>query len=120
MERIPVLFVLNLNNLSPHAVAVLALTTSPGRAAGEYKPKTRQANTQQKLTQGEKIMELTPELKEEIDGKSYRQLLAKWRFAPVGDPMFQGESGDYWGKRMAELKSADPNEAVAASKSLGW
>lgn len=65
-------------------------------------------------------MELTPENKTYIDSLSYRELLSKWRFAPVGDKWFQGETGKYWGKRMAELKAKDPGAAVAASKSIGW
>lgn len=67
-------------------------------------------------------MDLTAELKQEIDDKSYEKLLSRWRFAPVGDAMFQGESGKYWGGRMAELRSkpGGDGEAVRASKSLGW
>ena len=67
-------------------------------------------------------MNLTPENKATIDAKSYQQLLSGWRHGTVGSPWFQGETGDYWAKRMAELRS-DPggNERhVAASKSIGW
>ena len=64
-------------------------------------------------------MDLTPENKETIDGMSYGNLLAKWRFAPVGDPWFQGETGDYWSKRMKELKNQGANH-VGASKRIGW
>ena len=56
-------------------------------------------------------MELTSELKPEIDSKTRYQLLGNWRFARVGDVMFQGESGDYWGKRMAEMKAKDPAQS---------
>lgn len=63
-------------------------------------------------------MELTPELKTEIDAQSHYILLSRWRFAPVGDPMFQGESGEYWSKRMAEKRSEDNAQAVADSKAL--
>ena len=48
-------------------------------------------------------MKLTPGNKKHIDSLSHYQLLSKWRFAPSGDESFQGETGDYWGKRMAEL-----------------
>lgn len=67
-------------------------------------------------------MDLTPERKQHIDGLSYDQLLSRWRFAPVGDKWFQGETGDYWGKRMAELRAQPGGDGrhVAASKSLGW
>ena len=63
-------------------------------------------------------MDLTAELKAEIDAKSHYELLSRWRFAPAGDTMFQGESGEYWGKRMAEKKAENPGQAVADSKAL--
>ena len=65
-------------------------------------------------------MELTPENKKHIDSLSHEQLLSRWRFAPSGDTWFQGETGTYWGKRMEELRDANPSGAVADSKSLGW
>jgi len=66
-------------------------------------------------------MDLTRENKEHIDGLSYEQLLSKWRFAPVGDQWFQGETGDYWGNRMKELRNSDGNDRhVQASKNIGW
>ena len=64
-------------------------------------------------------MDLIPENKRYIDSLSYETLLSRWRFAPVGDPMFQGETGDYWSKRMAELRSAGADH-VGASKKIGW
>ncbi len=33
--------------------------------------------------------------KDIIDNMSYEQLLSRWRNAPVGDPIFQGEVGEY-------------------------
>lgn len=62
-------------------------------------------------------MDLTPENKKVIDDMSYEGLLRQWRFAPAGDPWFQGETGQYWGKRMAELR--DTVDHVAISKKLG-
>ena len=64
-------------------------------------------------------MELTPERKQHIDGLSYQALLQHWRFAPVGDKWFQGETGDYWAKRMAELRAKGADH-VGASKAIGW
>ena len=64
-------------------------------------------------------MDLTPEVKRSIDALSYEQLLSRWRFAPIGDRMFQGETGDYWRKRMTELKNSGADH-VAASKRIGW
>lgn len=67
-------------------------------------------------------MNLTEELKRHIDTKSYEQLLEGWRYAPIGDAMFQDESGDYWGKRIAELRSQPGGDVrhTAASKSISW
>lgn len=65
-------------------------------------------------------MELTEANKQTIDNKSYAQLLMGWRFNAAGDPWFQGTTGEYWAKRMAQLKEQDPMEAVRASKEIGW
>jgi hypothetical protein len=64
-------------------------------------------------------MELTEKRKQFIDEMSYQGLLSRWRFAPVGDAWFQGETGDYWGKRMRELREAGADH-VDASKTIGW
>lgn len=67
-------------------------------------------------------MKLTPERKAEIDAKSYSDLLNHWRFAPAGDPWFEGETGNYWGARMKELRSEPGGQErhVGASKNIGW
>jgi len=67
-------------------------------------------------------VQLTDENKAHIDSLNYEQLLDNWRFAPVGDPWFQGETGKYWGERMAELRSKPGGQEhhVAASKHIGW
>lgn len=65
-------------------------------------------------------MDLTPERKKQIDAMSHYQLLETWRFSPTGNPWMQGETGEYWGKRMAELRDADPSAAVRNSKDIGW
>ncbi len=65
-------------------------------------------------------MELTDELKREIDGKPIVEILRKVRFAPTGDPIFEGESGKYWMDRMAQLRGEDNAAFVHASKMLGW
>ncbi len=63
---------------------------------------------------------MTDKEKSYIDSLCYEDLLRRWRFAPVGDLMFQGETGKYWTRRMADLRAADPAGHVAASKRLGW
>jgi len=67
-------------------------------------------------------MDLTPENKAHIDAMSQRDLLERWRFAPVGDPWFQGATGKYWGERMSELRQQPGGQArhTAASKAIGW
>lgn len=55
----------------------------------------------------------------QIDSLSYEQLLAMWRFAPLGDIRFQGEHGEYIRQRMAELRKQGV-DTVAASKKVGW
>jgi hypothetical protein len=67
-------------------------------------------------------MDLTIKNKAAIDTMSYETLLGRWRFAPAGDPWFQGETGEYWGKRMKELREQPGGQErhVAASKSIGW
>ena len=61
---------------------------------------------------------MTDEQKRWIDNASLHQLLDKWRFAPVGEPMFQGEVGEYFSKVIAEKWSADPSGWTRASKTL--
>ena len=57
-------------------------------------------------------------IKQWIDAATYQDLLGKWRFASVGDPMFQGEIGEYYSKVMAEKrKTADH---IQVSKNVGW
>ena len=61
------------------------------------------------------------EMKAWIDKASYEELLRHWRFAPVGDPFFCGEVGQYYTKRMHERRAEEGNDVhVAASKAIGW
>jgi hypothetical protein len=58
--------------------------------------------------------------KNRIDGMNYEQMLRRWRFAPIGDPMFQGETGDYFAEVMKTKKSQlTDEEQVRASKNVG-
>ena len=61
------------------------------------------------------------EIKDWINNASYKELLRRWRFAPSGDPFFQGKVGDYYAKVMQERRK-EIKEAVhvAASKNIGW
>lgn len=56
-----------------------------------------------------------------INGATYEQLLAKWRFAPPGDPFFEGDLGDHFRKVMNLRRSELPEgEHVQVSKRIGW
>lgn len=63
---------------------------------------------------------MTPEQKKWIDEATYIQLLDKWRFAPVGDPLFQGETGIYYKQVMVEKRRQELDGGVSASKVVGW
>ena len=64
---------------------------------------------------------MTDEQQGWIDRATYQEVLGRWRFAPVGDPIFQGDTGKYYGKKMAERKSeVGQGEHVRASKAIGW
>ena len=66
-------------------------------------------------------MELTKDNKQHIDSLSYEQLLDRWRFSPLGDPLFQGETGEYFGSAMRKKKEAiGEAKAVNVSKEIGW
>lgn len=65
-------------------------------------------------------MKLTPENKDAIDARSYESLLCLWRYAPLGDPWLQDETGEYWGKRMAYMRTLTNDNGVSASKRIGW
>ncbi len=58
---------------------------------------------------------MTPEQKQEIDSMTQEDLCRRWRFAPVGDPLFQGDTGDYFSKRLKEMGGFTPT----ISKNLG-
>lgn len=64
---------------------------------------------------------MTPEQKKTIDEMSYTQMLSLWRFAPVGHPMFEGDTGEYFSKVMKEKKEkVGAAGHTAASKLIGW
>ena len=56
-----------------------------------------------------------------IDHATYEQLLSHWRFAPAGDPFFQGTIGEYYKKVMGEKRNqVGVAGHVRASKEIGW
>lgn len=59
--------------------------------------------------------------KEWIDNASYEDLLRRWRFAPLGDTIFQEESGKYYVLKIGSKRIEIGNNAhVAASRKIGW
>lgn len=64
---------------------------------------------------------MTPAQKKWIDNARYWEMLSKWRFAAIGDPMFKGECGEYFKKVMRKKRDEGGDVGhVAASKALGW
>lgn len=64
---------------------------------------------------------MTDQQKEWIDNADYESLLRRWRNAPSGDSIFQGDTGKYYQEVMAEKRKAVGNGAhVQASKNIGW
>lgn len=64
---------------------------------------------------------ISDEDKRWIDDASYMAMLKKNRFAPVGDPIFLGKTGEYFFKVMYEKKALlKPGEQADISKLIGW
>ena len=59
---------------------------------------------------------INPKMKARIDAMSQEELCRTWRFSPAGTPMLQGEAGEYFQKRLAELGGM----TTAISKKIGW
>lgn len=66
-------------------------------------------------------MESEDEMKRWIDSASYSELLRRWRFASIGDPIFMGEVGRYYSDVMASKREElGPGEHARISKEIGW
>ncbi|MBU0907450.1 MAG: hypothetical protein KKE05_04825 [Nanoarchaeota archaeon] len=64
---------------------------------------------------------MTGQQKQWIDSASYEQLLRRWRESPIGSDWFNGDTGEYYSKIMAEKREqVGDDEHVRASKSIGW
>ena len=59
---------------------------------------------------------MTDEQKNRIDSMSQYEMCSKWRNAPSGEPLLQGDTGDYFSKVMKEKGGFTP----AISKDIGW
>ena len=63
---------------------------------------------------------MTEEQRKEIDYMPLEDMLRRWRYAPAGDPQFQGERGEYFAQVMSAKRARDNGAWVAASKAIGW
>ena len=59
---------------------------------------------------------MTPEQKKQIDNMTQFEMARMWRFARVGEPLLQGETGDYF----AQVFKAKGGMTPEISKQLGW
>ncbi len=61
------------------------------------------------------------EEKEKIDNMSFYEMFERWRFAPAGDRLFAGDTGEYFSKVFKEKRNeVSAEEYVGISKKLGW
>lgn len=60
--------------------------------------------------------QLDPDVKIRIDRMTREEMARAWRFARIGDPLFQGEAGEYFAERFASLGGMSPS----ISKTIGW
>ena len=60
---------------------------------------------------------MTDAQKHQIDGMSREEMAAKWRFAAPGDPLLQGDTGQYFADVFFKGKGGFSPEI---SKGLGW
>jgi hypothetical protein len=63
---------------------------------------------------------MTPNQKAAIDNLTPYALLYRWRFAKSGDPLLQGEAGEYLGKRILEVRDELGPRWATLSKEVGW
>jgi hypothetical protein len=59
---------------------------------------------------------MTPEQKKRIDDMSQEEMARMWRFAPTGEPLLQGDTGDYFSAIFQGKGGFTPE----ISKRIGW
>lgn len=59
---------------------------------------------------------MTDQEKQRIDSMSQFDMAHMWRFSPTGEPLLQGDTGDYFSKVFREKGGFTPE----ISKRLGW
>jgi len=64
---------------------------------------------------------IAPDTKKAIDNMDYEVMLRLVRFAPSGDSMFIGDTGEYFIQVMEEKGSRlPPGMKAVISKKIGW
>lgn len=51
---------------------------------------------------------MTKEMKARIDAMSREEMARAWRFAPLGDPLFFDDTGEYFAERFEKLGGFSP------------
>ena len=59
---------------------------------------------------------MTDEQKKRIDSMSQYEMARMWRFSKSGEPLLQGDTGEYFSKVFSEKGGMTPE----ISKRLGW
>lgn len=59
---------------------------------------------------------MTDDQKAAIDAMTRFELCRHWRYAPLGDPLLQGDTGAYFKSRMDGFGGFSPE----ISKAIGW
>lgn len=74
-----------------------------------------------KMPEPKPVIPMTPENKARIDAMDFEAMLRLVRFAPVGDPLFESETGSYFIRVMGRLREELPEGHHAIiSKRIGW
>jgi hypothetical protein len=67
------------------------------------------------------ISKVPPKFKQWIDNSTYEEMLARFRFSPMGDPIMMGESGNYFTLVfMRKHNELTEDERVQISHRVGW
>ena len=59
---------------------------------------------------------MTTEQKNTIDNMSHYELQERWRNAPIGYPLLQGDTGNYYTSVLKSKGGFNPKD----SKAIGW
>lgn len=64
---------------------------------------------------------MTNEDKRWIDDATCYELLKRWRHAPIGDPILQEDTGEYYKRKLGEMRERIGDvQWSRLSKTVGW